>query len=117
MRAQTGEPEPLRPLVFSILLVLQEQATHGYAIMKAVNEDLGRRAVLGPGSLYRNLKEMRELGLIEHAPSSVDEDQRRRAYRITARGREVASLEAGRLQRLVARAEELELLGKEAATR
>lgn len=111
-----GGVTPLRPVVFAILLVLQEGPAHGYAVMKAVNESLGRRAVLGPGSLYRNLKEMRDLGWIEHQGTPEAEDQRRRIYRISASGREVARTEAERLRVLVARARELDLLGEEAAT-
>lgn len=58
---------------------------------------LGRRAVLGPGTLYRTLKELRDEGLIEYAPSPTDEDPRRRYYTITAKGRQAARAEAERM--------------------
>jgi DNA-binding PadR family transcriptional regulator len=95
------DPEPLRPVVFAILIALNEDSKHGYGIMKVVNEQMGRRAVLGPGTLYRTLKELRDDGLIEYAPSPRDADVRRRYYRITAEGQQVARAEAARMADLV----------------
>ena len=91
------DPEPLRPVVFAILIALNEESKHGYGIMKVVNEEMGRRAVLGPGTLYRTLKELRDEGLIEYAESPADADARRRYYRITAEGQQVARAEAARM--------------------
>jgi DNA-binding PadR family transcriptional regulator len=91
------DPEPLRPLVFAILIALNEESQHGYGIMKVVNEQMGRRAVLGPGTLYRTLKELRDEGLIDYAPSPADADPRRRYYAITSEGRRAARLEAPRV--------------------
>ena len=91
------EPEPLRPVVFAILIALNDAKLHGYGIMKVVNERMSRRAVLGPGTLYRTLKELREEGLIEYARAPTDADPRRRYYAITAHGRSVARAEAARM--------------------
>ena len=91
------DPEPLRPVVFAILIALNEESKHGYGTVKVVNEQMGRRAVLGPGTLYRTLKELRDGGLIEYAPSPTHADARRRYYRITAEGRQVARTEAARM--------------------
>ncbi len=96
-RKDRGDPEPLKPLDFAILLALNEQDRHGYGIMKVVNQQLRRRALLGPGTLYRTLKELREEGLIDHASAPVDADPRRRYYRITPQGRRAAHLEATRM--------------------
>ncbi len=93
----TGDPEPLKPLDFAILLALNEQDRHGYGIMKVVNQQLRRRALLGPGTLYRTLKELREDGLIDYASAPADADSRRRYYRITPQGRRAAQLEAIRM--------------------
>ena len=43
---EEAEAEPLRPLVFAILLALNEQDRHGYAIMQMANRQLRRRALL-----------------------------------------------------------------------
>ena len=94
---QRKDPEPLRPLVLAILIALNDESQHGYGIMKVVNEQTGRRAVLGPGTLYRTLKELRDDGLIDYAPSPTDADPRRRYYRITAEGRRAARDEAARM--------------------
>jgi DNA-binding PadR family transcriptional regulator len=93
---------PLRPVVFAILLVLRGGDLHGYGIMKRVNERIGRRAILGPGTLYRTLKEMREQNLLKYAPQGRKaEDERRTYYRLTALGRELAEAEAERLSGLM----------------
>jgi len=48
-------PEPLRPLIFQILLLLNEEESHGYGIMQEINERSGRTTILGPATLYRTL--------------------------------------------------------------
>jgi DNA-binding PadR family transcriptional regulator len=95
--AERKDPDPLRPVVFAILIALNDESKHGYGIMKIVNERMGRRAVLGPGTLYRTLKELRDEGLIEYAPSPTEGDARRRYYMITAKGRRTARAEAERM--------------------
>jgi DNA-binding PadR family transcriptional regulator len=97
MVAGKDDLEPLRPIVFAILVALNERSMHGYGIMKVVNERMRRRALLGPGTLYRTLKELRDDGLIEYAPAPRDADARRRYYRITAEGRQIARAEAARM--------------------
>ena len=55
---------------------------------------------LEPGNLYRNLKFMLDEGLIEESdrrPVPGKDDERRRYYRITRFGRQVALAEASRL--------------------
>ena len=99
--ATPQNPEPLRPVVFAILVALHEESKHGYGIMKMVNDEMGRRAVLGPGTLYRTLKELRQQGLIDHAPSPKQADPRRRYYRLTAAGRQAARAEADRMAELL----------------
>jgi DNA-binding PadR family transcriptional regulator len=89
---------PLRPVVFAILLVLRSGDLHGYGIMKRVNERIGPRAILGPGTLYRTLKEMREQNLVAYAPPAKRAgDERRTYYRLTPFGRRVVEAEAERL--------------------
>ena len=92
----------LRPAAFNILLALAGADLHGLGIAQEV-ERLTRGAVqLGPGTLYRSLKEMTREGLIREvgAPES-DADPRRRYYRVTAAGLRVLAREAARLEMLV----------------
>jgi len=63
---------------------------HGYAIMEAVEEHTSGRVILGPGTLYRVIGHMLDDGLIvqtDRRPDPAVEDERRRYYRITPRGR------------------------------
>lgn len=108
---------PLKPLVFEILLVLDEGERHGYGLAKELERRLpGNRRVL-PGNLYRTLRSMSADDLVEHvrqkggrSRSRADVDERRRYVRITAYGREVAAAEARRLEQLVAAARAQKIL-------
>ena len=93
---------PLRPGVFHILLALAGGALHGLGIAEAVDEATAGSVRLGPGTLYRSLKEMARDGLISEVPApSESEDPRRRFYNITKRGRALVQAEAERLARIV----------------
>jgi DNA-binding PadR family transcriptional regulator len=96
---------PLRPDVFTILLVLLDGDCHGYAMIKAAEERQGRKGQLQPGALYRLLKQLLDAGMIAQLGENEappDADERRRYYRINAFGREVAAAEARRMAELVA---------------
>ena len=108
------EVEPLKPVVFAILVALNDSNLHGYGIMKQVNDQLRRSALLGPGTLYRVLKELRDGGLIDHAATPAGADARRRYYRITPQGRRLARDEAARMAAWVEVAREGRLLDAEA---
>src|SRR5262245_37261324 len=98
---------PLRPVVFQVLLSLAEEERHGYAIVQDIAERDSARLQLEPGNLYRTLKFMLDEGLIEESerrPVAAKDDERRRYYRITKFGRQVALAEANRLQTLAAEA-------------
>lgn len=104
---------PLRPDVFTILLVLAEGDAHGYAMMKAAEDRAGRRGALQPGSLYRLLKRMLAVGLVQELDRrEVPEgsDERRRYYRITSLGRNVAAAESRRMAELLRDSRRLALL-------
>lgn len=94
---------PLRPVVFATLLVLRTGPLHGFGIMERVNGRLGERALVGPGTLYRTLKELREDGWVEHAepPAREQTDGRRQYYRLTAPGMAVCEAEARRIAALL----------------
>ncbi len=90
----------LTPAVFHILLALVEEDRHGLGIADAIEHASDGSMRLGPGTLYRSLKEMTHEGLVvEVAPRG--EDPRRKFYRITAPGRKRLEAEALRYDRLV----------------
>src|SRR5262249_33696429 len=104
---------PLTPAVFHILLALTGGERHGYGIMREVAATTEGRMRLGPGTLYRSIKQLLALGLIEESNERPDpelDDERRRYYRLTGFGLRVAEAEARRLARLVREAEARRLL-------
>ena len=103
---------PLTPAAFEILLALGDEALHGYAIHQAVEARVGSILPLQIGTLYRALARLLEDGLIAEvaAVSGPGADPRRRVYRLTPRGRQVAGQEARRLADQVAAARARKLL-------
>src|SRR5215212_7843587 len=104
MRPDADAPPPLTPATFHILLALVGEERHGYAIMREVAESTEGAVKLGPGTLYGSLKRLLEQGLVEGSDERADpalDDERRRYYRITRRGLDVARTEARRLESLV----------------
>lgn len=102
---------PLTPVVFDILLSLADEDRHGYSIIREVT---ARTATpLRPGTLYRALGRLLDDALVEELdarPARGDDDERRRYYRMTPLGREVARAEARRLDEQVAHARARRLL-------
>lgn len=95
------------PAEFQILLALADRERHGYAIMREVARLSEGQTRLGPGTLYRAIKQLLTDGLIEESDERPDpelDDERRRYYRITGLGRRVARAEARRLEALLAAA-------------
>jgi DNA-binding PadR family transcriptional regulator len=101
---------PLGAATFHILLTLAGGDRHGYAISKEVAEETGGAVKLGPGTLYRILKQLGDDGWIDEIESPSDESERRRTYRLTPRGRAIARAESRRLDALVALARARRLL-------
>jgi DNA-binding PadR family transcriptional regulator len=92
---------PLPTAAFHILVSLADGDRHGYAIMQDVAAGTGGRLKLNPGTLYTTIRRLLDQGLVEELderPDPEDDDERRRYYRLTGRGREVAKAEAARLQ-------------------
>lgn len=102
---------PLKPAVFHILLALSASAQHGLGIADAVEQATDGAVRLGPGTLYRSLKEMVRDGLVCEIPAPAeDEDPRRKFHQITESGRLVLEAEATRYQRIVEVAKERQVL-------
>lgn len=94
---------PLSPAMFHILLSLGEGERHGYALKREIAKRTNGKLKLGPGVLYGSINKMLELGLIEESDERPDahlDDERRRYYRITSFGRQVARAEAARMRQL-----------------
>ena len=107
--------DPARRPVFHILLALSEGPLHGLGIADRVEATTDGAVDLGPGTLYRSLKEMTAGGLIQEAAApEADADPRRRYYALTERGRRVAVEEAERLERIVGVARARNLLPRRA---
>jgi DNA-binding PadR family transcriptional regulator len=110
---------PLTPAVFHILLALADGERHGYGVMLEVDRITSGQLRLGPGTLYRSIQRMLIDGLIVERKEAVDpdvDDERRRYYRLTKIGLEVARAEAQRLEALVKAARQRGLLKKTAPT-
>jgi DNA-binding PadR family transcriptional regulator len=101
---------PLKPADFHILMVLTEGARHGYGIMQQVAEQSNGQVQLEVGSLYRLIARMTEEGLIVESKTPRGGSERRRYYRITRLGEQVAKLEAQRLEEVVRAARAHDLL-------
>jgi DNA-binding PadR family transcriptional regulator len=104
------EALPLGAATFYILLALAGNDRHGYAIAKEVEEQTGGTVKLGPGTLYRLIKQLTIDGWIAEVGGTDDDRERRRVYRLTPRGRRIAQAEAQRLDALVGIARSRRLL-------
>lgn len=87
---------PLSEATFYILVALDEPL-HGYAIMQKVEAISEGTVVIGPGTLYGAFTTLEKQGLIE----KVKEEERRKSYGLTERGREVLAEQLRRLQIMV----------------
>jgi DNA-binding PadR family transcriptional regulator len=92
--------DTLTPLSAAILFALASGASHGYAIIKEIEELTNGEMSPRTGSMYLALHRLVEDGLIEEADVRGD-DERRRYYRLTTDGRTAARAEAERLSQLV----------------
>ncbi|HZU11525.1 MAG TPA: PadR family transcriptional regulator [Chloroflexota bacterium] len=116
--ARVSGSSALTPAMFDILLALTDGERHGYAIMQEIAGRVAQSRRLGPGTLYRSIHQLLELGLIEESRNRPDpsiEDERRRYYRITAAGVAAARNEARRLDEIVRTARAKHLLDSSGA--
>ena len=105
---------PLKPLVFQILLALADGERHGWSLVREVQQR-GEFARIMPGNFYRTLRGMLADGLIEEcAPRTArtEDDERRRYFRLTSIGQQVAGAEAQRLEAAVIEARAKRLLAR-----
>src|SRR4051812_13913895 len=83
---------PLTPVVLEIALALAAGERHGYEIMQDVERRTNGQIVLHPGTLYRALGRLLDQRLIEELDErpAPEDDERRRYYRLTPLGQQVA---------------------------
>ena len=87
---------PLTESTYYILLALAEPL-HGYGVMQKV-ETMSEGAVkIGPGTLYGAFQALEKEGLIV----KVGEEERRKSYALTEKGREVLQRQINRLKIMV----------------
>ncbi len=120
MRKNITDAASLLPLMaaeFQILLALADQERHGYGIMSEVKQRTGGKVVLGPGTLYGTIKRMLKRELMEDVVAERSDPslgaERRKYYRLTSLGRELAQAEALRLAQLVGDARAKDLIPSE----
>src|ERR1700740_2389473 len=116
LSAAQNNPEsfgPLTPFMFHVLLALAGDDLHGYAILKEVELRTSGKVRLSTGTLYGIIKRLLADGLIAERrsrPSEPQDDERRRYYRLTPQGRQVAAAEAERMDEVLSIARSRNLL-------
>jgi len=93
----------LTEVTFFVLLSLYEPR-HGYAIMQFIEDKTNGRLMLGAGSLYGAIDSLSKKGWIELYD---DSDVRKKEYRITDLGRQIAKQELARLKEITQIAEDI----------
>ena len=109
---------PLTPLSFQILIALADCSRHGYGVIKEVEQQEGRPLRSSTGTVYLAIQRLEQAQLIEEDETITATGRRRRHYRLTDLGRDVAAAEASRLWSLLEVAQGkrlLEGLGKRLA--
>lgn len=86
---------PMTETGFYILLCFREES-HGYNVIRKVEELTGGEIRISPGTMYGSLSKMEKDGLIHF----VREEEKRKIYVISDLGRQVLELEMKRIERL-----------------
>src|SRR3954465_432726 len=114
-RRNPDEMLPLSPAMFEVLIALADGEKHGYAVLKEVARRTERRITLSPGTLYAIVRRfVAEGGIAEsdERPDPALDDERRRYYRLTEFGRELARAEARRMETALGMARAKSLIPK-----
>jgi DNA-binding PadR family transcriptional regulator len=99
-RAAVDRHLPLRPVACAVLASLADRPRPGFDVLEAVNGTVPGRPLLGPGTLYRLMRELRQAALIERADPTADPgDDRQVHHTLTTLGRAVLDAELDRLRR------------------
>ncbi|MEG0308787.1 MAG: PadR family transcriptional regulator [Clostridium sp.] len=87
---------PMTEAMYYVLLAIMNP-NHGYGLMNTISEVSKGRVNMGPGTLYGVLARMQKDGLI----ILLDDDSRRKTYKITEDGKNALLQEYNRLLSLV----------------
>ncbi|MFC1983826.1 PadR family transcriptional regulator [Chloroflexota bacterium] len=93
MRDDTKKYLPLTESTFYIMLTLIEPL-HGYAVMQKIEEISKGTIKVGPGTLYGAFTSLEKEGLIV----KVKEENRRKSYVLTPKGKKVLMNQIKRLE-------------------
>ena len=108
---------PLTPLSLQILVALADAPRHGYGILKEIEGASSTPFRSSTGTLYLAIQRLEQEGLIEEDRQPESAESRRRYYRLTTLGREVATAESRRLDALLDVSRSKGLLGDRPAAR
>ncbi|MDU4892086.1 MAG: helix-turn-helix transcriptional regulator [Clostridium sp.] len=109
-RGKALDEDILTDSTYYILLTMVEPI-HGYAIMQQVQEISEGEVVIGPASLYTILKKLQTADLIELLE---DEEERRKNYRLTDKGKSILKKDINRRIAMVEHGKKvLKYLGEE----
>lgn len=95
---------PLHHLELRILLALADGPSHGYRIVKEVEELEGGRFKLYPANLYRRIRDLSDKGLLTEVAGPADDEgggRPRTYFETTDLGRKVVRAEVARLEALL----------------
>jgi DNA-binding PadR family transcriptional regulator len=98
---------PLTPAMFQVLVALADGEKHGYGVIKEVARRTDGKVRLRAATLYTVIRRFVDDGFIQESSARPDpslDDERRRYYRLTDRGRAVAVAEARRMAETLAQA-------------
>ncbi len=118
MEIDFPSPESLLPLptaTFHVLVALADRERHGYSILQDVAARTEGKVRLSAATLYSSIRRMLEQGLVaelRESPDPESQDERRRYYRLTDFGRQVAVAESERLMAMLSQARETGLIPK-----
>jgi DNA-binding PadR family transcriptional regulator len=84
---------------FLILTALTAEPTHGYGVIRAVEQLSQGDVVLRPGTLYGALDRLTEQGLVEVDREEAVDGRLRRYYRLTESGAAALAAPVERLRR------------------
>jgi DNA-binding PadR family transcriptional regulator len=93
---------PLRPVACAVLAALADGPRAGIDVLEAVNATVPGRPLLGPGTLYRLMRELRQQALIARSDAvSSPADDRQVHHVLTPLGRAVLQADLERLRRTI----------------